>query len=164
MMWPMWPALPVAPVQQLAVQHDPALDGRRHHHRQEVLPALRRAQPAFGERERLRTEVAVDVETGRRGEVGPQRERPPRADVGRRHSDDVGTHRAGAADADRDRSGVVMRPRSLELRLSDRVERGEQRVGLEPEVDVDIVAVEQLALHRHQSGRQLGVADVERQI
>ena len=136
---------------------------RRHHHRQEVLPALRRAQPTFGKGERLRAEVAVDVEAGRRGEAGAQRKRPPRADVGRRHRDDIGSHRPGATDADRDRSGVVVRARPLELRLGDVVERGEQRVGLEPEVDVDVVAVEELALHRHQSRGQLGVADVDRQ-
>ena len=56
-----------------------------------------------------------------------------------------------------------MSPGALQLRLGDRVERGEQRLGVHPEVDVDIVAIEQLTLHRHQAGRQLGVADVDRQ-
>ena len=66
-------------------------------------------------------------------------------------------------DADSDWSRIVMRARPLELRLGDAVERGEQRVGFQSEVDVDVVAVEELALHRHQSGRQLGVTDVDRQ-
>ena len=106
-------------VEQLTVQHDPALDRRADDHRQEVLPALRRAEPSFGEGQRLRIEVAVHVEAGRRRQAGAQRERSPRADVGRRDRDDVGTHRPGAADADGDRARVVVGPGPLELRLGD---------------------------------------------
>ena len=81
----------------------------------------------------------------------------------RRHRDDVGPHRARAADTDRDGAGVVVRAGPFQLRLRNRVEGREQCIGLQSEVNVDVVAIEQLALHRHQACSHLGVTDVDRQ-
>ena len=54
-------------------------------------------------------------------------------------------------------------PGPIELALGEPVERGEQPVGLQPEVDVGIVTIEQLAFHGHQARSQLRIADVDRQ-
>ena len=47
------------PVEQTAVEHDPAADAGRHHHREVVPTALRRPEPAFCRAQRLR--VVVDA-------------------------------------------------------------------------------------------------------
>ena len=59
MMWPTCPALLRRPVEQLAVEHDPAADARRHGQHAVVVEALGRALPALGQGQRLAVELAV---------------------------------------------------------------------------------------------------------
>jgi hypothetical protein len=47
------------------------------------------------------------------------------------------------------------------LRLDQGVERGEQCVGTQVVIDVDLVAVDQLALHGDQADAHLGATDVD---
>ena len=80
-----------------------------------------------------------------------------------RHGDDIGPHGTDAADAYPDGPRAVMRSRPLQLSLCNRVERREQCFRIETEVDIDVFAIDELTLQRHQASRELHIADVNRQ-
>ncbi len=149
-------------VEQLAVQHDAATHPGRHHHRHEVRRALRGAEPALGQCQRLRVEVAEHGQAEAVDEVLTQREAAPRRGVQRRDGVDIAFQRTRRTHADHERPEMMVLGGPLDHVVHDVGERVEQLHVVEGVVDRYLGAIDQLATGCHQPGSHLGAADVDR--
>ena len=142
-------------VEQPAVEDDPAADTGRHDHPDEVPGAPRRAAPALTERERLGVVVDPNRKVGTSCQPGTKGEGAPCGNVERRHVLTVRIHRAAATDADPRHTRAVERVDELDQRAEQHFGVALARRGcVDPRGERAVVV--------HQTCRQLGAADVDR--
>lgn len=84
-------------------------------------------------------------------------------DIDRRHGFAVTGDRPRATDTDGNGPHAVVITSAGQLTVHHGVQAVEQGVGGQSVIDGDLLAVDQLALHRHQPGCHLGAADVDAQ-
>ena len=157
----MWPAFPVAPSSNspsITIPPPMPVDTVE---RAERRQALRRAEPTLGQGQGLGVEVAVHRELEHLAQVLAQRERPPRRDAHRGDGHALAVDGSGAPDPDRRDDDTVVLLDLVELLAHDPDERREVRLRTDVTLDRHERAVEQLAAHRHQPGRELRAADVD---
>ena len=160
-------------VEQSPVEHDPAPDAGRHHHRQVVTSARRRTDPSLPERQRLGVVVDEGRQPGQLGQPRRERKGPPRLDVERRHLVAARAHRPAAPDAADDEAVAAGVRRSTPLDHSARSAQrssAASRAGLAAPSPPRVGRSGRLHRPSHQGtvrgdqpGRDLGAADVDGQ-